>query len=145
MNTSLGFFVLTLKKDFSAFCNQKLQEIGMTQGLLYFIIYIGKHPGCSMGSLIKDLHMDWGYTQRSIEKLQKDGFVIKQKSECDKRVYCLSLTPAGENAFSVSYQVIYDWDANVLGGLSAMEKQQLFTILEKLEYKEGEYGYVRND
>lgn len=143
MQKTLAVFILALKKDFSAFCNQRLQEVGITQGLLFFVLYIGKHPGCSMGALIQDLRMDWGHTQRSIEKLEKDGFVNKQKDEHDKRAYCLSLTARGEKAFAVSHQVFSDWDAEVLGGLPAQERTQLLTTLEKLVGREGEYGYVR--
>lgn len=139
MNKSLAAFALMLEKDFAAFCNQRLQEIGLTQGLLYFILYIGKHPCCATSDIIRDLHMDWGYTQRSLDKLVQDDFVCKQKNELDKRAYYLSLTSKGENAFSVSHQVLFDWDTGVLQGVSEEEKKQLFALLEKLTYHKGGY------
>lgn len=145
MHKSLAYFSLVLEKDFLSFCNQKLEEVGVTQGQIYFVIYIGKHPGCTTGDLVKDLRMDWGHTQRSVDKLVQDGFVCKQKSEQDKRAYHLSLTPKGETAFSVTHQVFSDWDTDVLQGLSAMEKEQLITILEKLIHRKGDYIYVRNN
>lgn len=145
MNRTMAFFALLFQKDFSSFCNQKLQEIDLTQGLLYFIIYIGKHPGCSTGELISALRMDWGHSQRSIDKLTQNGFVCKEKNMQDKRAYHLSLTPKGQNAFSVSHQVFFDWDAITLQELSATEKEQLFQILEKLIHRKGEPAYVRNN
>lgn len=66
--------------------------------------------------------MDWGHTQRSIDKLAQDGFICKQKNEQDERAYFLTLTPKGENAFSVSHQVFFGWDAITLQRLSATEK-----------------------
>lgn len=143
MHKSMAFFTLIFEKDFSSFCNQKLQEVGVTQGLLYFILYIGKHTGCSTGELINALHMDWGYAQRSIEKLTQDGFILKEKNMKDKRAYHLSLTPKGENVFSVSHQVFFDWDAIILQGLAEEEKEQLFQILEKLIQRKGESAGVR--
>lgn len=144
MPKSLAFFTLVLQKDFTAFCHQRLQEIGLTQGLLYFILYIGKHPCCAMGDMTKALHMDWGHTQRSVDKLVQDGFVNKQKNELDKRAYYLSLTSKGEHAFSVSHQVFFDWDTGALQGLSEEEKNHLFALLEKLTCRKGDDTYVRN-
>lgn len=145
MQDSLAFFALMLEKDFATFCNRRLQEVGMTQGLLYFILYIGKHPCCGMGDMTRELRMDWGHTQRSVDKLVQDGFVHKQKNEQDKRAYHLTLTSKGENAFSVSHQVFFDWDAGILQELSTKEKNHLFTLLEKLVRRKGEDTCVRNN
>lgn len=145
MHQTLSFYALVFEKDFTAFCNQKLQEIGLTQGLLYFIIYIGKHPGCTAGTLIKDLRMDWGHVQRSIDKLAADGFIDKKRNEEDRRAYSLSLTAKGDQAFLISHQVFSDWDAKVLGKLSDIEKDRLFELLEKLVDRKGEYIRVRDD
>lgn len=145
MDESLAFFALILQKDFAAFCNQRLQEIGVTQGLLYFILYIGKHPCCAMGDMTRALGMDWGHTQRSVDKLVADGFVHKQKNEQDKRAYHLSLTAKGEDAFATSHQVFYDWDAGVLQALSPKETTQLFALLGKLAYHEGDGTCARNN
>lgn len=145
MHNSLAFFALVFEKDFSAFCNEQLQKIGLTQGLLYFIIYIGKHPGCATGNLNKDLHMDWGYTQRSVDKLVQDGFVLKQRNQQDKRAYHLSLTPKGEHAFALSHEVFINWDSHTLQALSSTEKEQLFMILEKLIHRKGGFINVQNN
>ena len=51
MHPSLPHYISLLRKDFTEYCGQKLSEQGLSQGLLYFILYIGKHPGCSPGIL----------------------------------------------------------------------------------------------
>lgn len=145
MQKTMSFFLMVLQKDFTAFCNQKLHEIGLTQGLLYFIIYVGKRPGCSTGEMIKALHIDWGHAQRSIDKLVQEAFIIKEKDEKDKRAYRLTLTSKGEEAFDISHRVFSDWDALALSDLSAAEKEQLFIIMNKLVLQRGEYACVRNN
>lgn len=52
--------ILTLNKRFSTYTTQRLQELGLSFGLMYFVIYVGKHPDCSPSELTKDLHLDWG-------------------------------------------------------------------------------------
>ena len=111
--------ILTLYREFAAYTTQRLQELGLSFGLIYFVLYVGKHP-------------DWGHSQRSLNKLAEDGFLTKEKNG---RSYHLKLTQRGENAFVVCHQVFIDWDAQSLGGLTAQERQQLLTLLQKAVQK----------
>lgn len=133
--------ILTLHREFAAYTTQRLQELGLSFGLIYFVIYVGKHPDCTPSELTKDLHLDWGHSQRSLNKLAEDGFLTKEKNG---RSYHLKLTQRGENAFVVCHQVFIDWDAQSLGGLTAQERQQLLTLLQK-QCKRKCANDVRND
>lgn len=84
--------ILTLHKEFAAYTTQRLQELGLSFGLIYFVLYVGKHPDCTPSELTKDLHLDWGHSQRSLNKLAKDGFLTKEKNG---RSYHLKLTQRG--------------------------------------------------
>lgn len=120
--------ILTLNRRFSAYTSQRLQEHGLSFGLMYFVIYVGKHPGCSPAELTKALRMDWGHSQRSLNKLVEEGFLTREKTGRSAR---LDLTPAGEQAFAVCHQVFFDWDAQKLDGLTAAERKQLLQLLQK--------------
>ena len=111
--------ILTLHREFAAYTTQRLQELGLSFGLIYFVIYVGKHPDCTPSELTKDLHLDWGHSERSLNKLAEDGILTKR----------------GENAFVICHQVFIDWDAQSLGGLTAQERQQLLTLLQKTVQK----------
>lgn len=105
-----------------------MQEAGLHFGLLFFIIYIGKHPGCSPSQLRESLSLDWGHSQRCITQLTDKGFITKEK---EGRHYILHLTEQGQNAFSIAHNVFFDWDESVLQTFTDEEKNQLFTLLEK--------------
>ena len=38
--------ILTLHRRFAAYTTQRLQELGLSFGMMYFVIYVGKHPDC---------------------------------------------------------------------------------------------------
>ena len=40
MIRSFAYFITLLRKDFTEYCGRKLEEIGLSQGLLFFILYI---------------------------------------------------------------------------------------------------------
>ena len=125
---TVSSYVTELHKEFAAYTTQRLQKLGLSFGLMYFVIYVGKHPGCSPAELTKALRMDWGHSQRSLNKLVEEGFLTREKTGRSAR---LDLTPAGEQAFAVCYQVFFDWDAQKLDGLTAAERKQLLQLLQK--------------
>ena len=60
MKVKLAYYISELRRDFVKECSRKLQEDDLTPGLLYPVLYIGRHPGCSPKELTEALHMDWG-------------------------------------------------------------------------------------
>ena len=52
--------ILTLHRAFASYTSQRLQELGLNFGQMYFILYVGKHPDCTPSELTKELHIQ-GY------------------------------------------------------------------------------------
>lgn len=101
IQSTISFYAMEFYKQFAAYTTQQLQEFGLSFGMMYFVIYVGKHPGCTPAEMTKNLHLDWGHCQRSVIKLVEDGFMTREKQG---RSYHLGLTPAGERAFRTCHQ-----------------------------------------
>lgn len=132
MLSSLAYVVTLMRKDFVEYCNEQLSKIGLSQGLLFFILYIGKHPTCSPKELSEALHMDIGHTARSLNKLIQTGFILQETNPKDRRAHILNLTEHGQDAFRISHELFFSWDDEVLCNLSEDERLQLFLILDKV-------------
>lgn len=132
MNQTLAYYATLLRKDFTNYCNQKLAEEGLSQGQLYFILYIGRHANCSPKELAQALHMDAGHTTRTLTKLAQDGFLVQKKSKADGRAHTLLLTEKGDAAFRMSHELFTQWDKQVLSPLPAEEQATLMALLSKL-------------
>ena len=129
MFNTLAYFSSVLYRDFTAYTSEKLEKLGLHFGLLFFLIYVGKHPGATPSDLTQTLHLDWGHSQRCITKLVESGFLTKEKVG---RRYHLHLTEKGQEAFEVSHQVFFDWDAQRLEALTDEERQTLFALMRKV-------------
>lgn len=125
---TVSYYVTMLYRCFSAYTGEQLQKVGLNFGLLFFIVYIGKCPGCTPSELTKALEMDWGHSQRCLERLTADGFITKEKSG---RCYHLNLTERGQQAFATAHQVFFDWDDTYFSNLTTQEKDQLLALLQK--------------
>lgn len=135
METSFAYQILTLKKEFTMFCNEKLQEMGLSIGLMFFVVYIGKHSHCSPGELSQAIHMDTGHTTRSIDKLVKSGFVEKERSKVDKRSQELVLTERGVEVFHKIYTLFEEWEQIKLKDFTKEERELIDSLLNRLVQK----------
>ena len=123
---TLSYYSTIFYRSFAAFTGEQLQAVGLNFGLLFFVIYVGKHPGCSPSELTKALHLDWGYSQRSLNKLAEDGFLSREKHG---RSYALTMDVRGWTTYRPFYR-----SATATGSLANLndtEKDQLLALLQK--------------
>lgn len=141
MVNSLACYVMVLRRQFTDYCNQRLHKMGLSQGLLFFILYVGKHPGCSPKELAGSLRMDTGHVTRSLVKLEQAGFLRQESNSRDRRSRLLCLTDKGKEAFRVSHEVFSDWDCEVMKALGQEERHLLLRLLSGIANgKEGEWN-----
>ena len=126
MQQTLSYYSTVLYRDFAAYTSRRLQELGLSHGLMFLLLYVGRHPGCTQAELTRALGLDWGYGQRSILKLVEDGFCSREK---EGRSYRLRLSVRGETAFSLCHEVFFDCDKEALEALSPAEQTQLLLLL----------------
>lgn len=128
MLRTFSYACTVLYRRFTHYTSNRLHQLGLSFGTLFFLIYVGKHPGCTQSELTTDLRMDWGHSQRTVLKLVESGFLNREK---DGRAYRLTLSDKGRRAFEASYQVFFDWDEEALSNLTPEERTQLMALLFK--------------
>ncbi len=71
----------------------------LTEGRVLFEIYHDSHA--TVRKIKNFLHVDEGYLSRTVEKLVKQGLVLRKQSKADGRSFILSLSKKGKKAFLV--------------------------------------------
>lgn len=137
MEKTLSLAVTVLYRDFSDFCEGILQESGLSKGLLFFLLYIGKHPGCTHGELSACLNSDNGHTTRCVNRMIQGGFVRRDSSALDRRVRRLWLTPRGEETFRRCHSLFLQWDRERFGCVPEQTKIQARLALTALLEESG--------
>ena len=128
MFRTFSYACTVLYRRFTQYTSARLNQLGLSFGTLFFLIYVGKHPGCTTSELTTALHLDWGHSQRTVLKLVEGGFLLREK---DGRAYRLTLSEQGQRAFEASHQVFFDWDEQALANLTPEERRQLTALLYK--------------
>ena len=83
--------------------------------------------------LSRELGLDPGYLSRILARLEQQGLIDKVRSETDARRRLLSLTPRGEDAFSLLDSRSREEVAEMLGELSEGDQRRLLEAMRTIE------------
>lgn len=132
MQNTISFLIKGIYRDFYRYATKELKQAGVTYGMLPFLLYIGKHPSQSQGSLKDATQADWGHAKRSVDKLIDQGLVERFLDPTDKRRSLLILTEKGEEAYELCHELFFRWDEKHLKDFTADEKETLVKLLGKI-------------
>lgn len=123
-------FSLRLKINESAKKNRLKQQLTVSQfEILWLIATTGKR---SMESIANHLHIKPPSATALVDKMEQDGFVVREKDPHDRRVVNISLTAKTQRLFS-SFQAqrksAFD---QMIAKISAKDRKELERILLRL-------------
>ena len=131
--TKLAKAADSLHRDLVFFCSERLAEMGLTTGLMYFVLDAAKYPGCTQKELGDALGLDKAYVTRCLRKLTEDGFLMRRPHPTDGRASLLYVTPKGKEVFESCGAMLDEWDRSRLSALDEDERGELFTLLSKIQ------------
>ena len=89
--------------------------------------------GLKMGELSRRLMVTGGSVTGITERLVAIGWVKRTATPEDRRAYVVKLTAAGKRAFDRMAAAHEGWVIELLGGLSARERDQLSRLLARVK------------
>ena len=101
----------------------------LTNNDIHVIRAIGMHEKKNMSMIAKELAVTIGTLTISINSLVRKGYVIKERSEKDKRVVFVNLSSKGEAAFSRNEE-LYDQMVNSM--LEDLEDNEMDILMKSL-------------
>ena len=112
----------------------KLQELGLTpgQGQVGILNRLLQRPNLSQRELADLCHLDVTTMSRSLDRLEEEGLLRREKNPDCRRSYQVCLTPAGEKKAREVQAVLRQMDEIICEGLSEQEHEEFLRILRKI-------------
>ena len=115
--------------------NDRLKKYGIHGTMDTIILHVCKNPGISQEELAKSVCIDKSSVTRKVAKLEEKGFITRKASEKDRRVQLVFPTDKGTELCGEIKSILREWNAEMTGGLSQRESEQLLcglmTILDR--------------
>lgn len=143
---SVGYLLSRVKSTMSNLINQRsMAELGITsqQGSILFMVASGK---CLLAAeLAREYGIDASAITRLIDRLEKRGLLTRVRSNEDRRVVRLALTPEGLAIAARMPAIFTGVMDNLLGGFTPEEVGFLKSMLRRVLVNSGEQTGLTRD
>lgn len=126
----VGLFNDILIIEQNALAEGEFSDLSITE--IHTIEEIGMYGSRTMSEIAMGLGITVGTLTIAMNNLVKKGYVIRQRSERDRRVVEISLTRRGKLAFRVHERFHTDMIKKTVQGLTKEEEEVLVSAIEKL-------------
>ncbi|MED3789249.1 MarR family transcriptional regulator [Peribacillus frigoritolerans] len=109
------------------------------------IMEIGLMEQCIANNLVDKLEIDRSYMSRIINKLRKDGLVMKEHSTLDNRTSLIRLTPEGMTLFNQLNERSDEQLVRLFQGLSQNEIKEIHSSMMFIQKKLDGLGRLKDD
>lgn len=112
----------------------KLQELGLTpgQGQVGILNRLLQKPNISQRELADLCHLDVTTMSRSLDRLEEEGYLRREKNPDCRRSYQVCLTKAGEKKAKEVQAVLRQMDEIICKDLTEQEHSEFLRILRKI-------------
>lgn len=117
---------------FTAWENSVIQQSSLTLAGAHAIEKLGQDGSMSMKDLAKALGVTTGTITVTVDRLEKGGYALRDRSESDRRSYIINLTEKGEKAFSDHHCHHMNLADEIASALTEDEVKDLVRILGKI-------------
>ncbi len=128
---SLGYFLSTARNVLAARMDRAVAPLGLTSSQIGVILLLWFEHARTPNEMSRVLSYDTGSMTRMLDRLEKKGFLVRQRSHADRRVVELALTPLGRDAAQQLPDLIASVMNDQLRGFSADEVTTLVSLLQR--------------
>jgi DNA-binding MarR family transcriptional regulator len=119
-------------------------DLELTPPQIHALLALGHDGALTMGELARRVAITEKTITGIVDRLERDGHLVRARDAEDRRVVHVKLTPAGDALFRRIDDEIEDGVARLLGLLEPEERASLARIVEKLASKLGATGPHRD-
>lgn len=127
-----GEILYILHKNNRKYLNNSLSEYNLNLLQAMCILTIDQKEDVSQKELTEMLYLTKSGITKAINKLQEEGFVVKERSEKDNRKFVLKLTQKGKDIIPKLNEINRGWEQKI--GLTELDDYFIETLKE-MTYK----------
>jgi DNA-binding MarR family transcriptional regulator len=110
---------------------EALKTIGLTPALFGVLNVLGARDGTIQQQLSADMGIDPSAMVSLVDELESAGLAERRRRQGDRRAWEVRITPNGRRRLERARRLAAAVEDEVLGGLSAAEREQLLTLLRR--------------
>ena len=117
--------------QFFRYFHGRIEEAGALSPSQFFLVKVLEHGKLTVTDLATRLDVTAAGATGLVDRLVRNGLVLRRRDEADRRVVWVELSPEGEAALEAGRRLRREIMAEFFGALAQTELDQLVTLYEK--------------
>lgn len=118
---SIQSLIMEISRMYMEKCFVKLKKVGIHPRQIPILAVLYRRDGCSQKELAQELGVKPPTVTVSIQRLEKNGLLIRRQDEKDQRVSRIYLSDAGNAIIREGMQLVREGEKQILSGFSESE------------------------
>ncbi|MDI3481913.1 MAG: MarR family transcriptional regulator, organic hydroperoxide resistance regulator [Tepidanaerobacteraceae bacterium] len=132
LETCVAFVTNKASKMMADAFNKRLIELGITRVQWIALYYLGKYEGINQKDLAKKMNIKGSTVARLLDRMEKEGAVIRQVDPQDRRIIRLKLTEKGRELRERFLPECEKMTENFARGITHEEIEIFTRVLKKM-------------
>ena len=132
MNETIGFLLNDSARLYRRAFNARTRGMGITALQWRLITYLKRHEGIRQGPLADLIEVEPITLSRMVDRLAEAELIERRADPNDRRAWRLYLTPRAAELLNAVRQTADTLNEEAVEGLSAAEREQLATLVERI-------------
>ncbi|MFX3618833.1 MAG: MarR family winged helix-turn-helix transcriptional regulator [Sporolactobacillus sp.] len=112
--------------------NQLFKNMGLNNNQFIYVIRVSENPGIIQSELADLIHIDHSTSLRTIQKLERSGFIERRKDAVNKKIRRVYPTAQALSVYPLLHEYESDSASHAVLGLSSVEQKLLNDLLFKV-------------
>ena len=144
-NKSLGYRFAVLHRLYASYNREALKEIHIqTSEVPYMAELLKDGKAMTQDELSRRIAIDKGATARSLDSLEKKGFIVREVNPSNRRQKLISATEHSQKIATDFFSILASPAQVFLSGFSGVEQQTLYDYLDRMIETGMEAEYERD-
>ena len=124
-----------VSKIFKKYSQKEFDKIGLNITVDQWVILkiISEHPNLTQKEIATKSYRDPASITRTLDLLEKKGYLWRESVDGNRRVYSISLTVEGHNLIANNMKMIKKQRINSVKGISVSELNTFSSLLRKMK------------
>lgn len=127
---SIGKLISIIHRQFQIYINSEISQFGLNSSEYIYLVNLGQNEGVNQKYLSDELIIDGALTTRVMKSLEKKGYIIRLRSEEDKRSYIIQLSDKGKEIQPIILEKLQNWTKILSVG---MNEDEINDTIQKLK------------
>ncbi len=133
---SIGKWISIIHRQSQIYINRELKPYNLNSSeYIYLINLASENKGVNQKHLSDMLIIDDALTTRVMKSLEGKGYIVREKSQSDKRAYNIKLTEKGVRIQPVIIKTLKKWTDTISEGMDEAEKDAVIQKLTAMSQK----------